>query len=228
MTSENRWFALTGAIWGLLVAAFVGSIVFLNAPGPERGFTVPNIAFLISFATPFVLALVALRFSNPYVRSAVWFGVGALTLLRSFVAFSGITLLFLPSAGLLLTAAFQTWRQTRDMLMSTARALGTAVLMLSIVPVGIASFVSLHASDDPRCWALVSRDGREVWESRPAGGGGSLGVSLSAGERMGSCTSDATTTSEGLSSLLVWLVSGPTILGFAFALDRQEQYPQGV
>ncbi|MDX1614244.1 MAG: hypothetical protein R3300_08030, partial [Candidatus Promineifilaceae bacterium] len=106
MSERSRILGVMGAGSGLLVAAFIGAIRLLNTPTPQLQAEWPGLlVFVLVYALPFVLALLAAWKSRLLLRAAVWLGAALLGLLGAFTAFSGVTLLFLAPAFLLAAAA---------------------------------------------------------------------------------------------------------------------------
>lgn len=204
-----RSLALAGGLWGAASAIFLGGLRFARGGEPRTAEQLPgDVAFLMVYLAPFALSLIALRLNSPAPQGAIWGAGGILGFLASFTAFSGVTLLLLPAALLLLLAAVYSYRQTgaRPFLAVFGPAIG-------LISAGIVAFLVLYSQPDPRCWVLVSAGGREHWEERPYSNSMTLGPE----ELQGVCTSDIITPIEAILSLGVWGISA---LGLFLLLPR--------
>ena len=211
----GRTLARFAALWGIAGAVGLGSLrASLNDPPAQRE-TVGNVAFAVAFLAPFAVAFAARWVERDRFRAAIWLGTGALGLLLSVTAFSGVSLLFLPSGVLLLVAARNA--HAAGSAAETGERVWPAVPVAPwLVGVGVVAFVLLLAREDPRCAAQVrTADGSLVWEKRTA-------ATVSDGApRASSCVSDVTTDAEGAASLGVWAVG----IGGIFGLSRLGRPP---
>lgn len=156
--------ALLGSLWGLIGALVLAGIRFANSSEPERD-ALSTVVFALVHGIPFVLALAAVFWKSGVKRAAVWLAGGVLALLESFTAFSGISLIFLPAAPLLILAAiFSAARVMSDDGLSSA--LPALPVSIGLIGVGIAAFLTLIAlTPDPRCWVLMQyADGHQAWQ----------------------------------------------------------------
>jgi hypothetical protein len=221
-----RLLALLGGTWGLVCALALSAIRFANSAEPERD-VISTAAFALVYAAPFILALLALLWKNAILRAAVWFAAAVLAYLASWTAFSGIGLIFLPAAPLLLFAAalsaalaIQTW--------GVRPALPILPISFGLIAVGIAAFIVLITlTSDPRCWVLMRyTDGHQTWEISPpdvasitvftgpngqqAIGSGRIPPPSATGSSIvtSRCTSDFISPIEAVVSIALWLVAG--------------------
>ena len=226
-----RLLALLGGIWGLICALALSAIRFANASTPERD-VIGTAAFTLVYAAPFILALLALRWKSATLPAAVWLAGAVLAYLASWTAFSGIGLIFLPAAPLLLfvaalsaAQAIQTWG-VRPVLPILPASLG-------LIAVGIASFmVLITLTSDPRCWVLMRyADGHAAWQIAPpevasitvitgpngqqAFGSGRMPPTSANGSRStapeiisSQCASDIISPIEAGISMAMWIVAG--------------------
>ncbi len=104
----GRSLGRTGALIGLVLGGGLGSLRMMgNQPDSV---STGNLAFLATLALPFAIAFGALRLGRAAMRAAVWLGCGALGVMGSVIAFSGVSLVLLLPGGLLLAAAIQALR----------------------------------------------------------------------------------------------------------------------
>lgn len=226
-----RLLALLGGAWGLVCALALSAIRFANSAEPERD-AISTVAFTLVYAAPFILAFLALRWKSVTVRAAVWLAAAALAYLASWTAFSGIGLIFLAAAPLLLFAAALSAAQAIQ-ISGVRPALPIVPVSLGVIAVGIAAFVALIAlTSDPRCWILMRyADGHEAWQIAPpdvasitviTGPNGQQAFGsgrtppISANGRSPSvpgivsslCTSDIISPIEAVVSMSLWLAAG--------------------
>jgi hypothetical protein len=219
-----RVLALLGSFWGLVGALALSGIRFTNSSEPERD-ALSTVAFTAVYGMPFVLALAAVLWKSVVQRTAVWLAGGILALLESFTAFSGVSLIFLPAAPLLILAAiFSGARVIRDGGLSSAAPV--LPVSLGLLGVGIAAFLALIAfTSDPGCWVLIRYpDDHEAWQVAPPDaasivvidgsngtqGSGSVSVSPPGTlPRVEStrCTGDVISPIESSVSLAVWVLA---------------------
>jgi hypothetical protein len=136
-----------GAVFGLIFGTGLGSLRFGLSDQPDS-FSLGNLAFLVSYTMPFVVALGAIRLGRSTMRAAVWFGCGALGILSAFTAFSGVSLILVPPGVLLLAAAYQA--VTASDFQPEWPILPVSVWLMAV---GILAFVSLFRTEDPRSWS---------------------------------------------------------------------------
>ncbi len=135
----------SGALVGLVLGGGLGSLRMMsNEPDPV---STGNLALMAVYALPFAVALGALWLDRATMRAAVWLGCGALGILGSITAFSGVSLILLLPGGLLIAAAIQA------LLVGDTQPEWPVVLVpMWIVAAGILSFFALFQRDDPRSW----------------------------------------------------------------------------
>ncbi|MFI0609791.1 MAG: hypothetical protein ACH37Z_18095 [Anaerolineae bacterium] len=205
-TNWSRRLAWIGVILGVGAALFLGSIRVVNEELPWSAEMVfGEVAFTTVYLAPFALSLWAYRWPSDPARIAAWAGAALLALAGSVTAFSGVSFVLLPAAALLTSAAIvaSLGGRLRDLPFVISLA-GLLVL------VGVASFWTLFATDDERCWQ------RHQFEE--AGGWGAWEVvpDERAGRRIGSgtarrCTSNAIAWHESSSALGLLAVTGLVI-----------------
>lgn len=175
---QGQSLALIGGLGGLGCGLLLMSLRIILSSEPLRSMLLGDLIFGAVYVLPFALALIALRWGNPTQRIASWMAAGVLAVLGSVTAFSGITLIFLPAAPLLLIAAVRAIPGNR--VRHIAFGVGLAVLMIFL---NASAFRVLFLQQDGVCWQKVrSEDGREVWESIPYSQSGTTTASPSGSE----------------------------------------------
>ena len=139
-----------GALLGILAGGGLGSLRMLLDDSPEA-FRLGNVAFLLTFVLPFVLAYGALRLDRSMMRAAIWFGSGALAIAGSVIAFSGVSLVLLIPGGLLFAAALAALR-TAD----TSPEWPVVLIPIWLFVIGVAAFLVLFMNDDPHSWSTAN------------------------------------------------------------------------
>lgn len=143
----GRSLGRSGALIGLVLGAGLGAMRMMGGGQPDSVST-GNLALMAAYALPFAVALGAARLDRATMRAAVWLGCGALGLLGSITAFSGVSLVLLLPASLLIVASVQAMRAG-----DTRPEWPVVVVPAWIVAVGILAFVALFQRDDPRSWS---------------------------------------------------------------------------
>lgn len=218
------------AIAGVAGAVFAVALAGLRAASSEGALDAETVlgdfAFGVVYVMPFALSLWALGWKNAAQQAAVWLAAGVLALLESFSAFSGLSLVLLPTVPLLIVGALLAGIQ--------ALAAGQARSLLPVIPVagalvalGVGSFLALITLiTDPRCWVLNNYpDGRTIWEADPSAyivvenlpgggqlssGGGSVvgGPTVNGVQALSStCTSDIISAPESAAGLGLWAIA---------------------
>jgi hypothetical protein len=145
-----------GGWWGLVGGLFLASLRTFLADGWHDD-RLGQIAFVAAFTIPFALVLGAARLGSTHQRAAVWLGAGMLGLPLSFLALSGVSLVLLPAAIMLLAAV---WRAARAS--DSVPAWPILPLAAWIVVVGMSALALLFQQDDPRSYSI---DGGSGWTS---------------------------------------------------------------
>ena len=211
--------ALIGAIAGLVPAAGLGSLPFLNADGPEATIQIAgNVAFALLYLSPYALALMASRTRDPATRGGFLISVGLLSLVASFSLFlSLVSLVLLPATVIIWIAAIRS-------LMKSDRSLADAIpatlvgLLISVL-IGFGFFTLLLVQEpEAGCWVFtLGDDGQYHWESRPNVGKspGALSSGPMTGyDRRGYCMSDVITNTEAAMTLGILAVAFLGAWGF--------------
>jgi hypothetical protein len=103
-TMANR-LALVGGIAGVAVVTWIMRLRVSNDDMPTSLETVlGHLAFAVVYAAPFVLAEWARRWRGSELRTAAWAAGALVAAGLSLTAFSGVTLVLLPTAALLALA----------------------------------------------------------------------------------------------------------------------------
>lgn len=201
--------AVVGAAAGLVPAIVIGSLRFLLADEPQYAEQLAgNAAFVLVYASPYLLTLIASRERRPAVRGGLLAALGMLSFAASFSSMSMVTIALLPATFVILFAAARS-------LTASVRPLATILLAVTAglavaATVGL-SFFALFGVQDPevRCWVLTrGADGQSVWESRPnVGDPGTLSVGLLRGNERGVCVSDIISSSEAAMSIGILTVA---------------------
>lgn len=143
--------AFVGGGWGLASAVFLGGLRAANHHGapwtPEL--VLGNLAFTAVYAAPFLLAVWARRWESQAGRASAWAAGALLAAAGSITAFSGVSLVVLPSALVLSIAAAVQARQAHVGLLSMVAA-------IPIVAIVALAFGALFLSEDERCWSIAN------------------------------------------------------------------------
>jgi hypothetical protein len=224
----SRWTKLlvwTAAGLGLVLALALAGVRAANSSEPlDAEGTLGDFAFGVVYVMPFALSLWALSWKNAAQQAAVWLAAGVLAFLASFSAFSGVSLVFLPTGPLLILGGL--WRSASVVGLGGLRhALPILPIAAVLAAVGVgAFFVLLTLTSDSRCWVLNRYpDGRTVWEPDPNAyiavenlpgggqrsfGGGIGGPAVNGVQRLqSSCTSDVISPLESAASLGMWALA---------------------
>ena len=224
---------------GLVPAMILGSLRFLLAEGPERTEElVGNIVFVLVYASPYLLTLMAAKEKRPTFRGGLLAALGLLSLVASFSSMSLVTLVLLPATFVIWFAAVRSL--TASVRPVAMTFLGTLAGLLLTGTVGFSFFALFGIQDDEdRCWVLsYDSEGQSRWESVPNVSGPeglSPGPLLSGGPAMvtyddgvtwqrtgplagsrGFCTSDIISNTEAAMSMGVLIV---TFLGMILILS---------
>ena len=192
--------AKVAALIGLVPAIFLGSLRFILSEEPEGSKELAgSVVLALTFAAPYLLALMASQVRRPEARGALLAVVGLLSLVASFSALvSPVTLVLLPATFAIWFAAARSLTASVSPFATTAFAAVAGFLIAALV--GLSFIALLWLGDpEPRCWVLtLGVDGEYVWEERPnVGGPGGLSAGVLSGtDRNSSCVSDIITNSE--------------------------------
>ncbi len=203
-TRESRGsrVAAIGAVLGLVPAAGLGLLSFLNSDGPPGAEVVGALSLALVYASPYVVVLVISRVRNAGARGGLLAPIGLLSLVASFSSMSIVTVVFLPATCFI-------WLAVARSLAATTRPLPTILLAAAGGAVVAAAIVSgffallLVQEDEDRCWVLQQdSNGHRRWESVPnvAGPGGLSPGPISGPSVRSICTSDVITTTEAAAS----------------------------
>ena len=202
----STYLAVSGALVGLAGALFLGGLRVANSEGPLlRAEWAGNLVFTLVYLTPFVLSLLALRWSAVW-QAAVWGAATVLAAVGIFTSFSGVSLVLVPAALLLGPAALVAFGRTAPSRWPVA--LLVAGVLVALVAGG---WLGLNIVDDGRCWELV-RDaaGETEWQSAPYSQRGTV-TATTGGEEAGTvrtlCSSDVITGTESVFALLPLLMA---------------------
>ncbi len=212
--TSGRRLAGYGAVWGTAVVSGLGVMRVAFEDRPYRpGQLLEDIAGVVVYLAPFVIALLATRLEDGGLQRGIWMGAGVLGLLLSISSFSGATLVLLPGAIMLLLGV----RRARAESLA-GRSAGSALAAVLVVLIGIGAWFSLQVRTDPRCFVLSRSGGTEFWRQVPdTAPGKGVGVSLGPHYVEGTCGSDVTVWGATL-SLGLWL---GTMAGGALILFRR-------
>lgn len=224
----ERKLVVAGSIFGIAFAITLTAIRFFNSPfGALNVEWLGNLAFLIVYSAPYILALVALAFREHVLQVGIWLASALLAALTSVTAFSGVTLFFLIPAilfllGGLVTLGRVSWRNHVGIFAS-------ALLLIGLLVSGVVSFAFLFMLPaTPFCWQVRTLPNEtQVVEPDPntqaqiistqngnvfSGTGSVSSQPLPDGSTIsgGGCTSDFITPLEALLNIGIW---GLTFLG---------------
>ncbi len=219
-TSMDSTAGLFGGLWGLIAALIIGGLRIANSELPQlRAEWVGDLAFAMVYLAPFLLAVLAVRWVSPALRASAWGAAGVIAALAVFTSFSGVSLLFLPAAALLIIAGLLAIKQA-----GSDRAGLALLLSLVLVVFVTGAWWTLFSQEDGRCWELIrTADGVESWFAAPYGEHGTISAS-GTGRVAVTCTSDVITPGEGVLSLALLIVGGTV---FALARPRLEPERSG-
>ncbi len=187
-------FGTLGAVLGLGGALVITAVAVValgpEAPSERLGF----LGLAAVFAGPFALALFA-RSRSGWLRAGVWVGAGILGLGMSFTSMTGVTLLLVPAALLLMFAGIREWKEG-------AGRLRPVLPMLAVVGIAAISFLAMFLLPTPGCWELHRAGTTMWWVNQPA----RPSIELRPGEELGRCSSDTVTLPEAGLSAGVWVL----------------------
>ena len=197
--------AVVGAVAGLVPAIVIGSLRFILADEPQHAEQLAgNAVFVLVYASPYLLTLMASQEKRPAVRGGLLAALGILSFAASFSSMSLVTIALLP-------ATFVIWFAAARSLTAAVRPLAMTLLaaiagLAVAATVGLSFFVLVFGIQDPevRCWVLTrGADGQSVWESRPnvSSSPGGMSVGPLSGSERGVCVSDIISTSEAAMSI---------------------------
>lgn len=191
--------AVIGAVLGIVPALGLGSLRFLLAEGPESAAQITgNIAFVLIYLSPYLLALMASRVRDPGVRGGMLAAVGLLSLAASFSSMALVTVVLLPATFVIWFAAAKSITASDRRLTAFVPSVGAGLLIAAAVGFGFFALFGMQDAE-ARCWALYQgSDGQTRWESTPnVGGPGALATGpLYGGEVMVSDDGGATWRTE--------------------------------
>ena len=151
--------ARIGAIAGLVPAVAIGALRVILSESPEAAAQIAgNIAFTLTYAAPYLLALLASRSKNSGVRGGLLAAVGVLSLLASLLDLSLVTLVLLPATFVLWFSAAKSLEVSTRLLATTLPAAVAGLLIAGTVGLGFFALFGVQ-DDEPQCWALS--DGSE-------------------------------------------------------------------
>ena len=196
--------AAVGAVVGLVPAAVLGSLRFLNAEAPEATAQIAgNIVFALIYLSPYALALAASMVRNPASRGGLLLAIGLLSLIASFSTFSLVSVVLLPATIIIWIAAVRSLRASSRSLTTAIPSFATGLLISGLL--GFSFFTLLMIQEpEPRCWELVEGTaGQSQWESRPFVGeeGESFRVVMGGSGLRSLCVSDVITNTEATMTL---------------------------
>ena len=151
--------ARIGAIAGLVPAVALGASRVILSESPEAAAQIAgNIAFTLTYAAPYLLALLASRAKNSGVRGGLLAAVGVLSLLASLLDLSLVTVVLLPATFVLWLAAAKSLAVSTRFLATALPAAIAGLLIAGIVGLGFFALFGVQ-DDEPQCWAVP--DGSE-------------------------------------------------------------------
>ena len=185
---------------GLVPAVALGSGGLLSESEPAA-----RVAFTLTYATPYLLALLASRSRNPGVRGGLLAAIALLSLAASFSSFSLVTVVFLLATFVLGFSAAESLSASSRPLVTSVPAAAVGLFIAAIVGLGFFALFGVQ-DDEGRCW--VSYGGSEGWVDEDSGKSGARVV----GRR---CTSDIFTNVEAAMGTGAVVVA---LLGMLFVL----------
>ena len=221
-----RRLAMVGAFLGLAPAAVLGVVRAANASDPlSAEALLADAVFTLIYLTPYLVAIYAWRTKRATARAVLLLAATIASLVETFSAISGISLVLLPATIVLLIATILAFRGTGGgVAWKAAFALGAIGAAAFIV----ASFMVLFLRDDARCWQLTRYDdGRTEWQSIAVPLPGA-GISVdpapeNATIREARCSSDVITWPEALGSLGLLAVGLIGLAGFSRYVGQAAQ-----
>ena len=199
--------AEVAALIGLVPAIILGAATFFPLEEPSVSEQLAgNFVLSLTWAAPYVLALMASQVRRTGPRGAFLVVIGLLSLAASFSALvSPVTLILLPATFAIWFAAPRSLSVSVRPFATTAFAAVAGILIAALV--GLSYFYLLWLGEaEPGCWVKsLNADGQYVWEAVPdvARQNEDQGVTLSG---TGTCVSDIITNAEaGVSAGLLVL-----------------------
>ena len=164
--------AVIGAIAGIIPTIGLGCVRVLNSEPPEVAAELAgNIAFVLVYASPYLLALMASRARDPGVRGGLLAAIGLLSLVASFSTFSLVSVALLPATIALLFAAARSLSASGRPLATSVPAAVVGLLIVATVALGYFALWGIQ-DDEDRCWVLsYDSASQSRWESVPNVGG---------------------------------------------------------
>ena len=173
-----------GAVAGIIPAIGLGCLRVLNSEPPEVAAQLAgNIAFVLVYTSPYLLALMASRARDPGVRGGLLAAIGLLSLVASFSDMSLVTVVLLPATFVLWFAAARSLAASGRPLATSVPAAVGGLFIVATAALGIFALWGIQ-DDEARCWvSFYDSDGQlSRWESRPnVGGPGRVSAGLISG-----------------------------------------------
>ena len=197
--------AIIAGLLGLIPVLGLGVLSFFNQERPEvREQLAGNVVFVLILASPYLLALVAARISNPAKRGGLLLALGILSLATVFYSLSGVTVILLPATVALFIAAVRSLRSADGQVVWALPFLIPGLLGAAAIGFGFYALFGLQA-DEPRCWVLTVVEGKEEWQTlavpTPNKPGSVTMGPFGPEVRRSFCTSDIITGQEGAGGL---------------------------
>lgn len=142
-----------GGILGLAGAVLLGMIRFLNDGAPiSREMVLVNLTFTFSFCAPYLMALLVSKLTDTAYRGSLLLMLGILSLLLSFIALSGISLILLPAAVAIFIGASKSMAKARTSKLAPALLGMVAAFLLG------SGFLALFVieGDVERCYSTAT------------------------------------------------------------------------
>ena len=224
-TSPNK-LILVGALLGLLLALGLSVLrVALTEASPQRVEEgLGSVAFGLIYLSPYLIALYAVHRLQPSSRAPLLLAATILSLAASVLAFSGVSLVFLPATILLGIATVRAYRSPNQ---GARRSMALSLAAFAAAVVVGSAFTILFIHQDPRCWEFTQyADGETVWRSVavPESGIGAAGLLGPPPEEAISqathCTSDIVTPVEALEGMGVLATGLLVLLGIGRHNER--------
>ncbi len=161
----GRRAAIIGGLLGLIPALGLGILRVVNdEPFQFKEQLAGDVVFALILVSPFLLALVAAKISNPAARGALLLALGILSLVAVFSTLSGVTVVLLPACIALFIAAVRSLKGAGGQMVWAPLFLIPGLLGAAAIGFGFFALFGIQA-DEPRCWSLTEVEGREEWKT---------------------------------------------------------------
>ena len=222
MNRDPRFAARLGSLTQLVFALLLGSLASMRDPVPE--FLPRGLVLALAFGLPGVVGLLGVRARRPEVVLAA----GVVSAAGSVIAFSGVSLIFLIPAFLLLGGAARVRDDAADpppaeprdagarrLPARLAALVGRSLLAITVAGLLIGAGGTVLFITDERCWTAFETPAGTVFATTPFDAGGEQQIPAE-GSSAGCATGLISARGVGLATLL-----GTAAIGLVLVTDRR-------